>query len=59
MKPLKAKTPMNVHTPKSQMGSGDYYGTAIKQKVGRMREDSMGVNPVSRKGLNKPPRSLA
>ena len=59
IKPSKVKTPMNVHTPKSQMGSGDYYGTAIKQKVGRMREDSMGMMPVNRQKLGKPPRSLA
>jgi len=55
----KVKTPMNVHTPKSQIGSGDYYGTAIKNKVGRMREDSMGNMAIGRKGLSKPPRSLA
>lgn len=59
IKPSKVKTPMNVHTPKSQMGSGDYYGTAIKQKVGRMREDSINGPTMGPKKMGKPPRSLA
>ncbi len=59
MKNQKIKTPMNVHTPKSHIGSGDYYGSAIKNKIGRMREDSMGNAQQGRKGISKPPRSLA
>jgi hypothetical protein len=50
---------MNVHTPKSQRGSGDYYGTGIKQKVGRVREDFMVGKPKSPESLGKPPRKLA
>ena len=50
---------MNAHTPKTQMGMGDYYGTGIKNKVGRMREDSIGHNPVSSRGMKRSPRSLA
>jgi len=53
----KVKTPMNVHTPKTQMGMGDHYGSGIRQKVGSMREDSM-INPVSKNKMSKPPRSV-
>jgi len=48
-----------VHTSPSKFGMGDNYGSAIKQKIGRMREDSMGQNAVPQKKLSKPPRSLA
>ena len=60
MKPIKSiKAPMNVHTPKSQHGTGDYYGTAIKNKVGRMRDDSMGMTPVQKNKLGNPPKRIA
>ena len=59
MKNSKVRTPMNAHTPKTQYGMGDHYGSAIKQKVGRMREDSMGARPVAPPSLKKPPRKLA
>ena len=52
----------NVHTAKlnqSGRAMGDYYGTGIKAKVGKMREDSLGLNSVTPKKLMKPPRSLA
>lgn len=39
-------------------GSGDYYGTGVRNKIGRSRDDSM-ISPVSEKGLKKPPKSLA
>lgn len=55
----KVKTPMNSHTPKTQKGMGDYYGSGIRNKIGRMREDSVGMYPVSKKGLKTPPKSLA
>jgi hypothetical protein len=54
----KVKAPMNVHTPKSQMGMGDHYGSGIRQKVGRMREDFMTTTPATPKRLNKPPKSV-
>ncbi len=59
---MKAKTKTNrkqAHTPKSPKGMGDYYGTGVKAKVGKMREDSLGMNSVPSKKLLKPPRSLA
>lgn len=50
---------MNAHTPKTQMGMGDHYGTGVRNPVGKMREDSMGANSISKSKLKKAPRSLA
>jgi len=47
-----------VHTPKSQKGLGDYYGTGIVAKIGTMR-DGMGQEILSSDKLKKPPKSLA
>jgi hypothetical protein len=54
LKPTKA-----VHTSMSTKGMGDYYGTGIKQKQGRIRDDYMGTISMTPKALKKPPRSLA
>lgn len=54
LKPLK-----NAHTAPTKYGMGDNYGTGIKQKLGRMREDSMGMISLSPKKLKKPPKNLA
>jgi len=59
MKNNKVRTPMNAHTPKTQNGMGDYYGSGIKQKVGRVREDFMIGKPKSPQSFGKPPRKLA
>lgn len=50
---------MEAHTAPTKYGMGDYYGTGIKQKVGRMRQDFMGNTPTSNKKFGKPPKSLA
>ncbi len=47
-----------VHTPKSQKGLGDYYGTGVRAKIGRMRS-GIGMVDLNPKKLNTPPRSLA
>jgi hypothetical protein len=47
------------HTANTKYGMGDNYGTGIKAKLGRMRDDSMGMMAVTPKKLKKPPRSLA
>lgn len=49
----------NAHTPNTQIGMGDYYGQAIKQKVGRMRSDSLSFSAPSPKKVKNPPKSLA
>jgi hypothetical protein len=46
------------HVNHSSMGMGDYYGTGIKAKLGRMR-DGMGMQEITPKKLKTPPRSLA
>ena len=38
--------------------SGDYYGTGFKNKVGKMRGDSVGYRPVTKKQLGTPPKSV-
>ena len=52
-KPLKA-----AHTPNTKYGMGDFYGQGIRAPLGTMRE-GVGMVKVSKKGLKKPPRSLA
>lgn len=39
--------------------AGDYYGTGIKNPVGRVRSGTVGINPVSSAKLKKPPKSIA
>jgi hypothetical protein len=52
MKPIK-----EIHVSKTGKASGDYYGTGVKQKVGKIR----GVPSINPKGkdMGKPPKSLA
>lgn len=47
------------HTPQTKYGMGDNYGQGIKAKIGRMREDYMGMTAVPSKKLRTPPKSLA
>jgi hypothetical protein len=54
----KSKKLSIAHTSNSQIGMGDYYGTGIRQKIGRVRE-GMGMSPISEKKLKTPPRTLA
>ncbi len=46
------------HTANTKYGMGDNYGTGVKAKLGRMRDDSMGMNAVTPKKLKTPPRSV-
>lgn len=48
------------HTSDQKIVSGDYNGTAIKQKVGRVRDQyAVDAFNVSNKGHGKPPKALA
>jgi hypothetical protein len=38
--------------------AGDYYGTGYKNPVGRMRDDSVGYRPVSKKQMGTPPTTV-
>jgi len=58
MNKVKSKKNQAWHTSSTPFGSGDYYGTGIKQKVGTIQRDYLNGN-VSSKKMNKPPKSLA
>lgn len=38
--------------------AGDYYGTGVKNPMGKMRDSSVGFRPVSKKQLETPPKSV-
>jgi hypothetical protein len=46
------------HTANTKYGMGDNYGTGIRAKIGRMRDDSMGMMDVTPKKLKTPPKSV-
>ncbi len=46
------------NTSKSQVGMGDYYGTGVKNPVGKSR-DVMGMKSMGKSTLKKKPKSLA
>lgn len=52
------KRTKEAHTAPTKYGMGDYYGTGIKQKMGRVRDNYVDY-PVASKNLGKPPKSLA
>lgn len=56
--PSKPKKPKFAHTDNTPYGMGDYYGTGVRAKVGKMR-DGMGMASISKKKLGTPPKSLA
>ena len=54
------KGPKQAHSSNTKFGFGDSYGSGVKQKMGKIRDTYMpGSNPTSKKGLKKPPKSLA
>lgn len=46
------------HGKESRFGMGDYYGTGIRNPIGKMRSDSVGYRPVSKLALRTPPKSV-
>lgn len=44
--------------PKEHKGMGDYYGRAYRNPMGKMRSDTLGYIPVSKKRLGTAPRSV-
>lgn len=58
MKPLKGTKPKKEwHASSSKLGMGDYYGSGVKQKIGRVRESYVDAGKPS--NLKRPPKSLA
>jgi hypothetical protein len=48
------------HTMNTKYGMGDFYGSGIRAKQGKIRDMNLpGVNPVQGKKLKKPPKTLA
>lgn len=47
------------HVSTASMGMGDYYGTGIRAKLGRVREDTMGMMAVTPEKLKNPPKGVA
>lgn len=47
------------HVAPTKYGMGDYYGSAIKAPIGKMRDDSVGFIPATPKQIKTPPKSLA
>lgn len=57
-KPKRGKT-YEAHTSPTKYGMGDYYGSAVKNPIGRMRDSTNpGFIPVSEKKLKVPPKSV-
>ncbi len=54
----KTKALKNAHTSNSKIGVGDYYGTGIRNPIGRM-VDNYTDSPKSVQKKGKPPKSLA
>lgn len=46
------------HTAKTKFGHGDGYGTAIKQPVGKLKSPTVGMTPMSKKQVGKPPKKV-
>ena len=45
-------------TPKEHQGMGNYYGRAYRNPMGKMRSDTLGYIPISKKRLGTPPKSV-
>lgn len=44
--------------PNEHLGMGSYYGRAMRNPQGKMRDDTLGYVPVSKKKLGTRPKSL-
>ncbi len=54
----KSKGLKNAHTPNTKIGMGDFYGTGVKNPIGKI-VDVFGNNNMSNSKMGKPPKSLA
>lgn len=58
MKKSKKDPYPNGHTAKTKFGSGDFYGSGVRQKVGKSIISYIN-QPLSKSKLKKPPKTLA
>jgi hypothetical protein len=56
--PSKYKKPRFSHEANTKYGMGDNYGTGIRQKLGKIRSDTVGMANLSKKQLGTPPKSV-
>jgi|GEM_PF-1871088 len=47
------------HTDNVKHGMGDYYGTALPAKMGKIIDGGVDIINLSKKQLKTPPKSLA
>lgn len=58
MKKSKKDPYPNAHTAKTKYGSGDFYGSGVRQKFGKSVISTTN-QPLSKSKLKKPPKTLA
>lgn len=56
MKSIKANK--QFHSSNDKIGKGDSFGSGVKNKVGKAKE-IMGVKPMAKSQMGKPPKSFA
>lgn len=47
------------HTDNTKYGMGDYYGTALTAKTGKIIDGGVNIANLSKKQLKTPPKNLA
>ncbi len=57
VKSIKSKTKF-AHESSNKYGMGDNYGTGIKNKMARSRDNNIGMTNLSKKKLGTPPKSV-
>ena len=55
----KSKKLKQFHTASKQIGMGDFYGSGVKNPVGKVLYDSVNNTRVSKNNLAKAPKKLA
>jgi hypothetical protein len=53
IKPLK-----NAHTPNTKQGMGNFYGSGLRNPVGKVKE-GFGMKAIPEKKMKIPPKSVA
>lgn len=58
MKAIKSSKVKNAHTSSAKVGSGDFYGSGIKNKMARTISNMVEM-PTPKGKMKRPPKSLA
>ena len=57
---MKGKTKYKqAHTDNTKYGMGDYYGTGVRAKIGKVIDGGVDTVNLSKKQLRTPPKNLA